>query len=524
MDIILLNPYYSQLAKYYSFYRPTAPLGLMYLAGYLRKHGLPSKIHELGIFDIVDALKIGRRVRFGVSDEAIIKIILADRPKIIGITCMYSIYYRDVVEIADTIKRADPSVKVIIGGNHASSYWKYVLKHKSIDYVVIGEGEETFLELARNILDGNPARHIQGLAFREGDEKTTATPPRPLKKDLDDIPFPARDLINFRRYAGENNPFVMRHPTASIITSRGCPCHCVYCTIQAVWGRSWRGRSSVNVVDEMEFLVKEYGIREFSILDDSASVDKKRWEAICDEIIGRKLNIRWTTPNGIAHWTLTKDLVSKMKKAGCYRLTFGIESGNLETRKFLGKPYSLSQAREILRHANLIGMWTICTNIIGFPYENKQSIRDTIEFAKTCGTDFACFYLLIPQPTSEVYDYFKKEKLLDFDSFFKSEKFDEEEFERVNYVLNETGCDTLHFKKEELNRLQKNAYRSFILHRGLSYLFNPLKLVRKIHSLEDLGYVLRLGGKGVEIFLRTLNPLNKKSSDYLYADTKAEIA
>ncbi|PJE67862.1 hypothetical protein COU95_00060, partial [Candidatus Shapirobacteria bacterium CG10_big_fil_rev_8_21_14_0_10_40_9] len=243
---------------------------------------------------------------------------------------------------------------------------------------------------------------------------------------------------------------------------------------------------------------------------------KKRWNAICDELISRKLDIKWSTPNGIAHWTLDKPTIKKMYEAGCYRITFGIESGNVETRKFLGKPYSLSQAKELIEYANNIGMWTICTNIIGFPYERMGSMEDTIEFAKKCGTDFATFYLLIPQPTSDVYQYFRKENLLNFDRFFEDLKINGDEFERINYILNETGADTKYFKKEELREIQKKAYREFIIYRALSYFFNPTRLVRKIRSKEDLFYLLRLLSYGVKIFLRTVNPLNLKSSDFLY--------
>jgi hypothetical protein len=159
---------------------------------------------------------------------------------------------------------------------------------------------------------------------------------------------------------------------------------------------------------------------------------------------------------------------------------------------------------------------------MGFPYEDDKSLKDTVEFAKKSGTDFACFYLLIPQPTSDVYEVFKKEGLLNFDSFFESPVFDEAEFEKINRILNETGCDTLHFKKEELSRRQKEAYRSFIIYRAFSYILNPLKLIRKMHSREDLCYILRLLGLGAGIFLRTLNPLHQKSSDYLYKGTKAK--
>ncbi len=523
MDIILFNPYYSQLLEYYSFYRPAPSIGLLYIAGYLRKYGFDCKIYELGVFDIKDTVKINKRVRFGLSDREICEIVKKEKPKIIGITSMYSIYYRDVVEIANTIEKVDSDIIVIIGGNHASSYWKYILKNKSIDFVVIGEGEETFLELCEKLLSGKDVEDVSGIAYRQRDDSVVKTNSRGLIEDLDEIPFPAYDLVDYRKYSGEGNPYSMRFPIAGIISSRGCPGNCVYCTIKAVWGRTWRGRSPGNVVDEIEFFQKEYNAKEFAFLDDSASVDRKRWEGICDEITKRRLGIKWTTPNGIAHWTLTKEILTKMYKAGCYRITFGIESGHLKTREFLGKPYSLNQAKELIQYANKIGMWTNCTNIIGFPYENLNSIMETIDFAKKCGTDFACFFLLIPQPTSDVYGYFKKEGLLDFDSFFESVEFDEEQFEKINYILNETGCDTVLFKKEELSRLQKHAYRSFIIYRAMTYLFNPLKLIRKVHSLEDLRYILRMVSKGLRIFSRTLNPLYKKSSDYLYVKSKASV-
>ncbi|MFH1691100.1 MAG: radical SAM protein [Candidatus Omnitrophota bacterium] len=523
MDILLFNPYYTQLKKFYSFYSPAPPISLMYLAGYLKKHGLSSKIYELGIFEIEKAKQFNNSIRFGLSDAEIVTILEKEKPRIVGITSMYSIFYRDALEIAKLIKKVSPEIKVVLGGNHASSYWKHVLKNQAVDFVVIGEGEETFLELVRTLTASKPFEHILGLGWRDNSGRIKRSPERPLIKNLDEIPFPEVDLINYHRYFSHTNPFAMRAPVISLITSRGCPGKCVYCTVKAVWGRSWRGRSPKNVVDEIENYMRKYNIREFAFLDDSASVDRKRWEGLCDEIIARSLNIKWTTPNGIAHWTLTKDILDKMKKAGCYRITFGIESGYPETRRFLGKPYSLQQAKELIQHANRIGLWTICTNIIGFPYENLNSINATIDFAKRCGTDFAAFYLLMPQPTSEVYEYFKKEGLLNFDSFFEKEDFNEEQFEKINYILNETGSDTVHFKKEELNRLQKQAYRAFLLHRGLSYLANPLKILRKIHSMEDLRFILRIIRKGIQIFLRTLNPFNKKTSDYLYVASKQDI-
>lgn len=489
----------------------------MYLASYLRKHGLESKIIELGVFKIEDVIQQKDRIRFGISDEKIRSFLKRERPKIVGITSMYSIYYRDVMELAKTVKKFDPKIKVVIGGNHPSSYWKFVLKDKNIDFVVIGEGEEIFLELCQAILAKQKSFDtIDGLAFRKGKE-IIKTSFKTLIKDLDGIPFPARDMIDFKKYLqNSKSMYTMRNPCASIITSRGCPQDCVYCTVKAVWTRSWRGRSAKNVVDEAEILVKQYGVGEIALLDDSASVNKKRWIEICDEIIKRKLDFRWTTPNGIAHWTLDKRCIRKMKQAGCYRITFGIESGNVETRKFLGKPFPLKEAEKLIKYANSVGMWTICTNIVGFPYEKMDSIRDTINFAKKCGTDFAPFYLLIPQPTSDVYDYFRKEKLLNLDHFFEDLKVNGDEFEEINYVLNETGTDTTYFTKDELRTIQKKAYQEFMTYRMLTYILNPMNILQKIRSWEDFKYTVKLLTNGFTIFKRTLLPSNIRSGDYLY--------
>lgn len=518
MDIILLNPYYSQKKQYYSFYKPSPPLSLLYLASYLRKRGLLSKIFELGIFNIEETNYYLDHIRFGLSDDKILSILENEKPKIVGITSMYSVYYRDIMDIAKLVKSYDQKIQIIVGGNHPSSYYLSILKDKNIDFVVIGEGEITLFELCQRILKGSKKfNDIKGLAFRQKEE-IVVTEPREFIDNLDEIPFPAWDLIDFNKYlaVGRDNPYVLRQPVAGIISSRGCPGKCVYCTVKAVWGRTWRGRSPKNVVNEIGKLVDDYGVREIAFLDDSASVNKQRWNNICDELIRRKLNIKWITPNGIAHWTLDKPTIKKMYEAGCYRITFGIESGNKETRKFLGKPYPLTQAKRIIEYANKIGMWTICTNIIGFPYEQLKSILDTIDFAKKSGTDFALFYLLIPQPTSDVYQYFKKEGLLDFDDYFKNLEIDGELFEEINYKLNESGSDTVYFKKEELQALQKKAYKDFLIYRSLSYLINPLRILRKIRSLEDFKYFLRLMRIGLMIVLRTMNPLNLRGSDFVY--------
>ena len=193
---------------------------------------------------------------------------------------------------------------------------------------------------------------------------------------VNDLPFPARDLLNMQNYLEHplNAIGTMRSPATDIITSRGCPFNCVFCSVHTIWGKTWRGRSAKNVVDEIEQLIKDYGIKQIRFQDDNISLDKKRMHEICDEIINRKLNIKWDTPNGIAIWTLDEELLRKMKKSGYYRLAPSIESGSCETIKFINKPIDYEHVNKILKLADKIGLWTVSPFIIGFPYETMEDI------------------------------------------------------------------------------------------------------------------------------------------------------
>jgi len=517
MEILLFNQYFTSPQESPDTIYAALPINLLYLASYLKQKGLDSKIYELGAFDSDRVVVENGRVRCGMSDDEITKIINEEKPKIISLGCMYSRHYIDIITIARLIKKINPSIKVILGGNHATAFCDMVLKEASFDFIVRGEGEVTFYELCKAILsDNKDFKNINGLAYRDIDNAIIKTGPRELIKDLDEV-SPDYSLLEVKKYAGVSyeSPFLMRYPAIGITSSRGCPGKCVYCTIKAVWGRSWRAKTAKKTVDEIELLHNNYGIQEFNFLDDSASLDKERWVGICDEIIKRKLDIRWNTPNGIAHWTLDKHILDKMKAAGCYRVTFGIESGNVEIRKFLGKPFPLYQAKEMIQYANKIGMWTICTNILGFPYETKEAMADTVKFAKISGSDFVTFFILAPHVTSDVYSYFKKEGLLDFDFIFSNNEFDQKKYEEMNRILDDRGTPTKYFSAEEIKQIQVKAYRSFIIYRAFSFL-NPLRLLRKIHSKEDFKYAMRLVLTGLKIFIKSFYKRTTKALLYSY--------
>lgn len=455
---------------------PHPPLGLAYLAAVLEKKGYPVRILDALAEGISDVKKKGNLTRIGLSESDIQKKIKEYNPDLVGVSAMFTAFAADAYNVVDLVKKVNPKITVVLGGAHVSIDPKAVLgKNKNINIAVKGEGEVTFLNLVKALEKKRSLVKVTGITYRLG-RKIIQNPPAQFIKNLDEIPFPARHLLPMDVYHNPDD-FVMRFPLTSMVTSRGCPGRCVYCSIHSIWGHTWRGRSAKNVVDEIEHLVKDFGIREIHFQDDSMSIDKRRMNEICDEVIGRRVDIKWTTPNGIAHWTLDKPLLKKMKKAGCYRVTFGFESGNPEMRRWVGKPYKLEQAKEITQFANRIGMWTIATNILGFPYETKAQMQDTINFAIDSDCDFALFFRLGPRWGTPIFEIFKKEGWLPKD-------------ERKLYSES-VACDTKYVKGKELYKIQSEAYSRFLRRRLISFL-NPLRMIRKIHSTEDLVYILRM--------------------------------
>jgi anaerobic magnesium-protoporphyrin IX monomethyl ester cyclase len=218
--------------------------------------------------------------------------------------------------------------------------------------------------------------------------------------------MPAYDLmwedimeINQR---SKHSPFHIRLPFVHMITSRGCPNACTFCAVKVAWGRLWIPRSAENVVDEIEYLSK-IGFKEIHFNDDNCSINKDRMYNICELILSRKIDVKIVCPTGIHVATLERPLLKLMKKAGFYRLCFGIESGNSERQKLIKKNINLEKAKQVIRDANDLGYWTSATFIFDFPNETKEQVEDTMKFVRESGLDFPIFYNLIPQPKTEIY-------------------------------------------------------------------------------------------------------------------------
>lgn len=343
-------------------------LGLGYLASVLRNKG-----YEVIIRDLCLTKNPEITFKFGII------------PDVVGISSMFTEYKLNVFDMIDAFKKWFPNtIHFIIGGAHASTFPEEMIRYA--DTVVVGEGEEVICDIVEN--------RRQGIIRAE------------RIRNLDNLPMPAWDLmmddIKEINRLSEKSPFIMRRPFVHMITSRGCPNNCTFCAVKVAWGRQWYARSPKNVVDEMEYLYK-LGFREIHFNDDNFNVDKNRVYGICDEILKRNLKIKIACPTGIPIGNLDKFLLKEMKKAGFYRLCFGIETGNQEMQVKIKKNINLEKARQVIKDANDLGFWTSATFIVGFPNETYEQVIDTLEFSKTSGLDFPIFYNLNPQPKTEIY-------------------------------------------------------------------------------------------------------------------------
>lgn len=467
---------------------PDPPLGLAYLAAVLEEHKFPVKILDALTLGIETARKKkGGFLKVGLSKRKIKKIVADFNPRLVGISCGSTVNAPDSHEIAAWVKEVDPEIIIVFGGAHATASAPFVLADKNVDIVVLGEGEMTFLELAERVERGEDLSDVLGICLRVKG-KIVTNPRREFIADLDELPDPARHLLPmeiYLKHQTKTREFSMRSPRTNIVTSRGCPGNCVFCSIHAIWGHHWRPRSPERVVAEMENLVKCYGVREFYVLDDSVTLDKQRLIKICQLILKKGLEIKWAAPNGIAIWTLDREVLEAMKKSGFYRITFGIESGCPKTLKFIRKPVVLEKAKKIIRLCNQLGLWTHSTFVIGFPEETREDIEESVDWMINSGLDFATFFIATPYAGTDLRAEFVKHGLL---------RKGEEEKMRYSSI-SVSGHDTCFLTKEELNRLRDEAYNHLFkaqLKRYLNPFYAVPYLSRKIRSLEELGYFLKI--------------------------------
>jgi len=396
------------------------PLGLAYIATVLEKEGFEVKILDALALGWRNIHKIRDKMRVGLELEDIMNYVKDYSPDIVGITIPFSSQARSAFEVAEACKKLDPRIITIAGGAHPSARPVDTLMGHAIDIAVIGEGELTMLELAQLLEKSrndyvNVVRKVRGIAFSKGDQ-IELTDPRPLNEDLDSIPFPARHLLPMKEYFDAARHFLAsrgrKKRWATMITSRGCPYNCVFCSIHTVWGRRWRARSPENVVEEIRNLVESYAVEEIDFEDDNLTLNRKRMEKICDLIHREKIDIDWRTPNGVRVDTLDEEISRKMKESGCKEIMIGVESGDQNVLDaIIKKNIDLNQVEEVVKIAKKAGIEVGCFFVIGLIGETKQNIENTINFArklKRLGADSFWFSIATPYYGTDLYEQAEK--------------------------------------------------------------------------------------------------------------------
>jgi radical SAM superfamily enzyme YgiQ (UPF0313 family) len=363
------------------------PIGLAYLASVLRDG------HDVKVLD-ANVL--------GYSFDYVRRELKEFYPDVVGITSVTPSIYQ-TYQVAKIAKDVREDCKVIVGGPHATFLPNQTLKEcRFIDIIVRSEGEETIMELAETLEKGE-WETVKGITFRKGNN-IMSNEPRSFIKDIDKIPFPSWDLLSMDKYHFCGQRY------ASMLTSRGCPFNCTFCASSRLFGGFWRGRSPENVVEEIRILNEKFGIKNIEFVDDTFTFDQKRAERICEEIVREGLDISWGASSRVD--TLSRRLVEKMKKAGCWILFLGIESGCQKILDAVGKRITIEHARKAVKIVKEAGIQVLGSFIIGFLQDTIETINETIRFAKTLNLDYAEFSILTPYPGTPIYEHAKKNSLL----------------------------------------------------------------------------------------------------------------
>ncbi len=376
MRILLINPSY----PFEEF--PRLLVTLPYVAAALRAEG-----HEVEILDLLLAR---------MSPEKIERRMERFHPELVGITSI-TLNHHIANRIAEVVRKCNQRAPIVMGGPHVSFEIEgSFLDLPALDCIAIGEGEHTLLELARALENRMDVRDVKGLAFRDrAADKIVRTEPRPLEDHLDTLPAPARDLMPLARYLAFDSQ-------ASIMTSRGCPYECAFCSAPAWTGRRVRYRSPSLCVDEIQELAA-LGFTEITIEDELFTVYRRHCLAICRELIRRNTGMRWNAFSRVD--TITPAIVASMSEAGCQSICFGVESGSQEVLDLVKKKSSLAKVKEALRMTHEVGIIPIASFILGLPGETEDTLRGTVEFAKEVREEFGAvygFHILAPFPGTEV--------------------------------------------------------------------------------------------------------------------------
>ena len=380
MRILFINPAGFGTNEY-------PPLGLLYLASVAKRNE-----HEVDFFD----------EGIDKSESNVIEYVKKQKPEIVAFS-LYTVNLIDSYRIIKKISKLNPRPTIITGGPHATALPEKTLQEcPEIDYLIYGEGENTFIELLEALEEEKEVKNIKGIYYHNNGI-IMHTEPRPYIKDLDSLPFPSYDVI--QKYHYPMDMVVKGKKVATVITSRGCPYHCAFCN-KAVFGDEYRRRSPKNVVSEIKELINK-GIDEIYFVDDLFAFNKKWLSDFYKELDKEKIRIPWKCLGRVG--ALDHNDFKAMKEHGCYVIELGIESGNNEILKDIHKKITIEEAERTVKEAKKAGLAVHTFWILGHRLDTEETIKQTIDTAKRFNSDFVSFFVLVPFPGTEVYRFIPEE-------------------------------------------------------------------------------------------------------------------
>lgn len=453
MKILLINPpaintinEYDENSIDHKDYGAFPPLGLMYIAGYLKQY---NPEHKIIIYDADAKNATYDDVRNCVKTTA---------PDVVGITA-FSNSLLDVLKVVKTVKEINEKTHICLGGHHAIFYPRECVKLPGVDSIVYGEGEIPFNELINKIEMGAAIENISGVFTKKNISQLNENA-KYFIKDIDSLPFPARDLLPIKEYY---NVIGKENSMATILTSRGCPFSCTFCNS---W-RNYRIRSIQNTINEIKECLG-MGLREIFFYDDTFNLNPERVIELCKEIKGQGLKFRWSF-RGRCN-TVSEKMLLAAKDAGCFSMQIGVETGSDEGLRYLKKGVTIAQIKDTFKLAKKIGIRTVAYFMIGLPFEkNKDDVMKNVRFLISLDPDYASFAIFNPRPYSVIYEAGIKKGLYQDDW----QKFAENPNHKFQVHFWEE-----YFTRDELLLLQKICYKKFY--------FRPKYILKNLLSTESL--------------------------------------
>ncbi len=437
MRVLLINTPMSLTDTVYEY---AEPLGVLYIGSYLSERGHDVRIKDYSV-DRYDKTKLR-------------ELINNFSPEIVGISFM-SASYNSANVLINNIRGIKPDIPIVVGGYHATAMPELTLKDMNVDVVVRGEGEITFWELAEVIDSKDRLESVKGISYRGG-ESIVHTPDRELVENLNELPPPKRELLHESKY-----------PRFNIISSRGCPFHCIYCDRSISKGKI-RFRSPENLIDEIKSNIKKFGNRPILFVDDHFFINKRRLFKFFDLLEKGNISIKWVCQSRVD--SVSPEVLHRAKKAGCIQIMYGVETGDPDELEYINKQTTLEQAENAINWTKKAGITARANFMLGFPISGRSNIENTIRFAKKIMPDLVRFFIVKPFPNTTLWDRCIEQEVIpdienvDWRSFSMREfgiricKLSDKEL--TEYV----GTAYLHLLKDRVrDELTKNFIKHLIL-------------------------------------------------------------